>query len=118
MKRTAWLAVAVIIFGSRVCVAQPAADKYHAVYVMAGYFVRAGYVCPNGAKELIDIGFAFVSSSEMKAISQSFKVLSEEWMTEGASHFNDAVMKDGLSPACSAATADGKRARKAMGRPQ
>jgi hypothetical protein len=97
--------------------AQSAADGYHAVYMLSGYFLRAGNVCSAGAKDLIETAFKFVSTNELKTVSQSFPKLTADWMTEGASHFNDDVMKDGLNPVCAAALADSKRAQKQISPP-
>jgi hypothetical protein len=98
--------------------AQSAADGYRAVYMMSGYFLRAGNVCSAGAKDLIETAFKFVSTNELKTVSKSFPKLTADWMTEGASHFNDEVMKDGLNPACAAALADSKRAQKEISPPR
>lgn len=95
--------------------AQPAADRYHARYEVAGYFLRAGNVCPVGAKDLIETAFRFLGSDELKIVSTSFPKLTEGWMTEGASHFNDDVMRSGVAGACSAAVTDSRRARQAIG---
>lgn len=114
--RIAVLAIPVILFAATPAPAQNAADGYHAVYVMAGYFLRAGNVCTVGAKDLIETGFKFVNTSELKTVSRSFPKLTAAWMTEGASHFNDEVMKAGAADACSAANTDSKRAQQAIGR--
>jgi hypothetical protein len=103
-----------LIFSLAPVAAESAADGYHAVYMLSGYFLRAGNVCSAGAKELIETAFKFVSTNELKTVSKSFPKLTADWMTEGASHFNDEVMKDGLNPACAAALADSKRAQKTI----
>jgi len=95
--------------------AQPAAEGYHAVYAMAGYFLRAGDVCSYRAKELIETGLKFVNSDELKTIAKSFPQLTAKWMTEGAAHFNDGVMDTGVPGACAAARTEAYRARQAIG---
>jgi hypothetical protein len=112
MRRIPGVLFVFLIFSLAPAVAQSAAEGYHAVYMMAGYFLRAGNVCSAGAKDLIDTAFRFVSSNELKTVSRSFPRLTEEWMTEGASHFNDDLMKTGVAPACAAALADSNRAQR------
>jgi hypothetical protein len=114
MRRVGGVLFVFLVLSLAPTAAQSAADGYHAVYMLSGYFLRAGNVCTAGAKDLVATAFKFVSTNELKTVSQSFPNLTADWMTEGASHFNDDVMKDGLNPACAAALADSKRAQRAI----
>ena len=84
----------------------PTAEQaYRYRFMVAGFFLRAGYVCDAEGKRLVNAATNFLASDETKAVSKAFSAATERWMVEGANGFNSTVMKDGIRRACISAAA-------------
>jgi hypothetical protein len=88
-------------------------EAYHQRYTTAGYLRRAGAVCQNHNKRMIDAAKGLVSGDDMKAFSKSFPRKTEAWMAEGTEVFNIDVRQGGIRPACEAAMRERQKAEEA-----
>lgn len=86
-----------------------AEQAYRTDFMVAGFFLRAGYVCEADGKRLIVATSNFLDSEQIKTVSKAFPSATEKWMTEGANGFNSTVMEDGIKPACASAVAQLKQ---------
>lgn len=73
---------------------------YHSRYLLAGFLLRAGYVCDADSKRMIDASFALIETNEFKTMSQSYPDTTRRWMEEGAQNFNSQTMKNSVREAC------------------
>jgi hypothetical protein len=88
------------------------AAVYQSRFLLAGFLVRAGYVCESDAKMNVDAGLGLLGTSELKTMSKSYPKTTAQWMEEGAQNFNKAVMSSGVQGACAYAVQVRHRAEK------
>lgn len=73
---------------------------YRSRFFVAGSLLRAGDICPNGYKELVDAAFDMLDAPELKRLSGAFPETTQQWMLEGATSLNTGVMHDGIEKTC------------------
>jgi hypothetical protein len=69
-------------------------------YVLSGFLLRAGTVCPGDQKRSFETAIAIISTPDLKELSINFSQSTRSWMEEGSKNFNTQALKSGLQSAC------------------
>lgn len=82
-------------------IAQEAGEAYRTRLMLSGYLLRSSMACTDAqAKMSIDIAMRYASTGGVRDFTKAFPKTAEQWMRDGAGHFNDDVMSKGLSATC------------------